>query len=194
MSAQPSRKMKYQNGRSATSCSGVDSHKLTFRQANAKDLTDIKRMVFKERINPLGLSAERFIVAENADGQVLGFGQLQQQPSPQDVHFLELRTLIVDNDARGQGVGTAVMQHLLDTPAAAHTDVYLTTISRTMPFYHKAGFRELERRHTPRLLWFEALMGTLVAFLVVQDRLVVMKRAAPDPNGDTSAASSQTLL
>lgn len=138
------RKMKYQNGRSATSCSGVDSHKLTFRQANAKDLTDIKRMVFKERyctncmhwvclmrmfrsnrferilsqhcvvtastacnsavyvhrINPLGLSAERFIVAENADGQVLGFGQLQQQPSPQDVHFLELRTLIVDNDAR----------------------------------------------------------------------------------------------
>ena len=51
---------------------------------------------------------------------------------------------------RGQGVGTAVMQSLLDTPAAAHTDVYLTTISRTMPFYHKAGFRELERRHTPR--------------------------------------------
>ena len=48
----------------------------------------------------MGLSAERFIVAENADGQVLGFGQLQQQPSPQDVHFLELRTLIVDNDAR----------------------------------------------------------------------------------------------
>ena len=37
-------------------------------------------------------------------------------------------------------------------------------------------------------------MGTIVALLVVQDRLVVMKRSAPEPNGDTSAASSQTLL
>ena len=30
-----------------------------------------------------------------------------------------------------------------------------------------------------RALWFEALAGTVVAFLAVQDRLVVMKRTAP---------------
>ncbi len=51
-------------------------------------------------MNPLGLPAERFIVAEDVDGQVVGFGQLQQQPSPENVQFLELRTLIVSEDAR----------------------------------------------------------------------------------------------
>lgn len=45
-----------------------------------------------------------------------------------------------------------------------------------------------------RALWFEALAGTVVAYLAVQDRLVVMKRAAPKPNQDSSAANSETLL
>ena len=54
---------------------------------------------FSYRMNPLGLPAERFIVAES-ENKLLGFGQLQQQPNQQDVQFLELRTLIVDDDMR----------------------------------------------------------------------------------------------
>lgn len=50
-------------------------------------------------MNPLGLPAERFIVAED-NQKVLGFGQLQQQPSQRDVQFLELRTLIVNDSFR----------------------------------------------------------------------------------------------
>ena len=45
-----------------------------------------------------------------------------------------------------------------------------------------------------RALWFEALAGTVVAYLAVQDRLVVMKRPAPELNQDSSAASSKTIL
>ena len=52
------------------------------------------------RMNPLGLPAERFLVAENEYGMLMGFGQLQEQPNQQDVQFLELRTLIVDANAR----------------------------------------------------------------------------------------------
>lgn len=51
-------------------------------------------------MNPLGLPAERFIIAEDVEGQLMGIGQLQQQPSAQDVQFLELRTLIVTDAAR----------------------------------------------------------------------------------------------
>lgn len=51
-------------------------------------------------MNPLGLPAERFLVAENSAGQLLGFGQLQQQPDKSSVQFLELRTLIVRDDVR----------------------------------------------------------------------------------------------
>ncbi|KAL3152691.1 hypothetical protein ABBQ38_012285 [Trebouxia sp. C0009 RCD-2024] len=107
---------------------------------------------------------------------------------------MELRTLIVRDEARGQGVGTAIMKKLLALPAAAHTDVYLTTISRSIPFYQRAGFQEVDRQHIPRALWFEALAGTVAAFLAVQDRLVVMKRAAPDPEHDTSTRNKETLL
>lgn len=52
------------------------------------------------RMNPLSLPAERFLIAESKDGILKGFGQLQEQPSPQNVAFLELRTLIVKPDAR----------------------------------------------------------------------------------------------
>lgn len=45
-----------------------------------------------------------------------------------------------------------------------------------------------------RALWFEAFAGTFVAPLVVQDRLVVMKRAAPEPEADPSAPKSESLL
>ena len=51
-------------------------------------------------MNPLGLATERFLVAENNTGQLVGFGQLQQQPSTADTQFLELRTLIVRIDVR----------------------------------------------------------------------------------------------
>lgn len=52
------------------------------------------------RMNPLGLPAERFLVAKSEGGTLMGFGQLQEQPNQQDVQFLELRTLIVDPNAR----------------------------------------------------------------------------------------------
>lgn len=51
-------------------------------------------------MNPLSLPAERFLIAENADGSMMGFGQLQEQPNSQNIEFLELRTLIVDDSAR----------------------------------------------------------------------------------------------
>ncbi|DBA82241.1 hypothetical protein WJX79_004896 [Trebouxia sp. C0005] len=172
----------------------VEKKQLVFRQATAEDLIDIKRMVLKERMNPLGLPADRFIIAEDAEGQVMGFGQLQQQPNAEHVQFLELRTLIVTNAARGQGVGSAVVKHLLETPAAMTTDVFLVTLRRSIPFYKKAGFTLVPVRQVPRALWFEAFAGSVVASLVAQDRLVVLMRPAPENTMDNSAASSQTLL
>ena len=62
--------------------------------------TQFITLVITIRMNPLGLPTERFLVAENSEGQLVGFGQLQQQPTASDVQFLELRTLIVRNEAR----------------------------------------------------------------------------------------------
>ena len=60
---------------------------------------------------------------------------------------------------RGQGVGSAVVKHLLETPAAMTTNVYLITLGRSIPFYKKAGFTLVPIRQIPRcvlccfLLW-----------------------------------------
>lgn len=51
-------------------------------------------------MNPLGLPPDRFLIAENEGGSMIGFGQLQEQPNQQNAEFLELRTLIVADDAR----------------------------------------------------------------------------------------------
>ncbi len=52
-------------------------------------------------MNPLGLAAQRFVVATDAsDGAVLGFGQLEPKPSGKDAQFLELRTMVVKEEHR----------------------------------------------------------------------------------------------
>lgn len=52
-------------------------------------------------MNPLGLSAERFTVAADpATGELLGFAQLEPKPTKEDLHFLELRTMIVKTEHR----------------------------------------------------------------------------------------------
>ncbi len=55
---------------------------------------------------------------------------------------------------RGQGVGSAVVKHLLETPAAMTTDVYLVTLGRSIPFYKKAGFTLVPIRQIPRCVLF----------------------------------------
>lgn len=60
-------------------------------------------------MNPLGLAAERFVVATSkSSGKLLGFGQLEPKQSAQDAQFLELRTMIVKPEYRR----ALLLQHL----------------------------------------------------------------------------------
>ena len=60
-------------------------------------------------MNPLGLAAERFVVATSkSSGNLLGFGQLEPKPSAQDTQFFELRTMIVKPEYRR----ALLLQHL----------------------------------------------------------------------------------
>ena len=64
-------------------------------------------------MNPLGLGAERFVVATSkGSGNLLGFGQLEPKPSVQDTQFLELRTMIVKPEYRCAPVLTQVARPL----------------------------------------------------------------------------------
>jgi N-acetylglutamate synthase-like GNAT family acetyltransferase len=55
----------------------------------------MRRLIWDERMNPLGIAPERFTVAEGNAGRLLGFGQLEQKDG-----YLELRSMVVDPSAR----------------------------------------------------------------------------------------------
>ncbi|KAF8058359.1 PSMD9 [Scenedesmus sp. PABB004] len=147
------------------------THALSFRAATAADLPYIRERLLAERMNPLKLSAANFTVAEaEPGGGVLGFAQLDAAPPDADGGpAFEFRSLIVAPEHRGRGVGRALLERVAGGQRAAA--VYLTTISRTVPFYTRAGFELLPPRAWPTWLWFEATAGTLVARLAVNDVL-----------------------
>ncbi len=67
---------------------------------------------------------------------------------------------------RGQGMGSAVVKHLLETPAAITTDVYLVTLGRSIPFYKKAGFTVVPIKQIPRCVLFSLVVPLFVVLLV----------------------------
>jgi hypothetical protein len=67
---------------------------------------------------------------------------------------------------RGQGVGSAVVKHLLETPATITTDVYLVTLGRSIPFYKKAGFTVVPVKQIPRYVLFSLVVPLFVVLLV----------------------------
>lgn len=72
------------------------------------------------------------VVAEDAGGDVLGFGVL-------DAEGNEIDALFVDPDRGGQGIGQALMQRLL-AMADPTRDVVLSASLNAVPFYQRQGF------------------------------------------------------
>lgn len=77
------------------------------------------------RMNPLNLIRERFLVAEDAAGQLVACGQVASIPG--DPPIQELRSLVVVKEQRGHGIGTRLLQELL---GRVEGEVYLLTIGR----------------------------------------------------------------
>lgn len=72
------------------------------------------------------------VVAEDVQGALLGFGVF-------DASGNEVDALFVDPDRGGQGIGQALMQHLLDM-ADRSCDVVLSASLNAVPFYQRQGF------------------------------------------------------
>ena len=51
---------------------------------------------------------------------------------------------------RGQGIGSQLVEQLLQRPEAQRCDILLTTLARTIPFYQPWGFRQIPWKEFPR--------------------------------------------
>jgi N-acetylglutamate synthase-like GNAT family acetyltransferase len=141
----------------------------TLRPAHESDSRQIKDLIHLVGINPMGLDWKRFIVAVDARDRVIGTGQLK----PHGSEILELASIAVSPDRRGEGIARAIIEQLLkDGPRP----LYLTCLSTMGPMYEKFGFISLSYAEMPK--FFQRLIkvvNVMMTFAREGEHLQVMK-------------------
>ena len=119
----------------------------------------------------MGLDWKRFIVAVNAQDQIIGVGQIK--PHGADADILELASIAVYPEHQGKGVASAIIQHLL---ANSPRPMYLMCESSRGSLYEKFGFRAVSYNEMPRYFQRITKLAGLASTLARRaERLLVMK-------------------
>ena len=126
------------------------------RRARPSDAQGILRLlqpyVQRGELLPRSLSEvsrtiDTWVVAQEGD-TILGCGSLVAYTS----ELSEVRSLAVAADRRGEGIGQAVMDGLVDV--ARGQDVRrLFALTLAVPFFLKAGFERIDMREIPEKVW-----------------------------------------
>ncbi len=139
------------------------------RPALESESAQIKALINLVGINPTGLDWKRFIVAVNAEGQVISCGQLK----PHGADILELASIGTLPEYRGQGIAREVIEALL---AKSPRPLYLMCIAHNGPMYEKFGFRIIEGEEMPRYFRrIKKLFDVTDVFRRSSEELLVMK-------------------
>ncbi|TFH05795.1 MAG: GNAT family N-acetyltransferase [Methanosarcina sp.] len=127
---------------------------ILIRKAEKKDLPAIQRLLSTYFLDMEELEPEDFVLAEK-EGKVVGCAALIRDTS-NDKTFLELHSIAVHPNLRGKGIGTRLMEYLIntidfpETPGASACELYVRT---TAPgFFEKLGFVTLQDAEK-LLLW-----------------------------------------
>lgn len=141
----------------------------TLRPAREMEDAAIKSLIHQVGINPMGLDWKRFIVAVDAQDQIIATGQIK--PHGREIH--ELASIAVAPEYRGHGLARVIIEHLLkDSPRP----LYLTCVSSLEPLYQKFGFYAIEYDEMPRYFQRISKLAGLVFVLASRDeKLLVMK-------------------
>ena len=136
------------------------------RESESAQIRDLIRLV---GINPMALDWKRFVVAVNDKDEMIACGQIK----PHGKDILELASLAVFPDYRGQGIARAIIEYLLQDN---RRPLYLTCVSTLEPFYKKFGFVPLTYEEMPR--YYQRLSKLAKAMMSLahrNQRLSVMK-------------------
>jgi N-acetylglutamate synthase-like GNAT family acetyltransferase len=144
----------------------------TIRPARETDASVIKQLIRSVGINPMDLDWRRFTVAVDEQDQVIATGQIKPHNKGE---VLELASIAVVEEHRGEGLARAIIEHLLkDGPRP----LYLTCRSRLQPFYQKFGFQTISYDEMPRFYQRISRLAGIFITITRQDRadgLSVMK-------------------
>lgn len=139
------------------------------RPAKDSESAQIRNLIHLVGINPTGLDWKRFLVAVNTSGEVIGCGQIK--PHGSDV--LEMASIAVHPNHRGQGLARRIIEQLLaDSPRP----LYLMCVEHNGPMYERFGFRAIDNPEMPK--YFQRIKKLFVVAKAMQktdEDLLVMK-------------------
>ena len=121
------------------------------RRAERADQAAIGRIIRRVGINPTGIRWQRFLVAEDGVGRVVGCGQVKLHADGSR----ELASIAVGEAWRGRGVARAIIQAL---QGQARPPLWLMCRSVLVPLYARYGFREAGRDE-PLPAYFRRVRG-----------------------------------
>lgn len=145
------------------------------RPATASDQATIKALIRQNRLNPLGIHWQRFLLAIAADGTIIGCGQIK----PHRDGSRELASIAVVASQRRQGVAAAIIQQLhADNPGP----LWLTCASPLIPFYIQFGYAEVTdlAAMPPYFRRVRRLVDLFSRFTTTKEYLGVMVRSQID--------------
>ena len=148
------------------------SPSFNLRPAQESDAEAIRTLIQKVHINPMGLNWQRFTLAVDGTGEMIGCIQVK----PHRDGSQELASLAVEPEWQGHSVGRALVQHVLSRhPGPLH----LTCRASLGPYYEQFGFSTLSPDEMPAYFRrFYRLFNLLKALPLIDEGLLVMRRAA----------------
>ena len=139
------------------------------RPARESESSQIKDLIHLVGINPMDLNWKRFVVAVNDRDEMIGCGQIK----PHGAEILELASIAVYPEHQGQGVASAIIQHLL---ANSPRPMYLMCESSRRSLYEKFGFHPILYAEMPRYFQrISKLVGLMTTLARRDEGLLVMK-------------------
>ena len=117
------------------------------RPANAKDIWQIRKLVFGAKLDPTQLRYQQFWVIES-ENKIVACGQLRNFEGAQ-----ELGSLVVASAWRNRGLGTFLTKHLIEEAIAP---LYLECLGKNLKkFYARLGFVTISWEELPQSLKFK---------------------------------------
>lgn len=140
-----------------------------FRPAQESEFAQIKELIHLVGINPTGLDWRRFLVAVDDSGTVIGCGQVK----PHGTDVLEMASIAVHPDFRGQGIARKIIELILEQ---SPRPLYLMCIEHNGPMYEKFGFKTLDELGMPKYFQrIHKLFSVAKTMRRTDENLLVMK-------------------
>ena len=139
------------------------------RAALESESDQIKSLIHLVGINPMGLDWRRFLVVVESSGRVIGCGQVK----PHGADILELASIAVLPDYRGQGIARKIIEELLGQNPRP---LYLMCVEHNGPMYVKFGFQAVHYDEMPK--YFKRIKNLFDAAKLVRkvdEGLLIMK-------------------